>query len=727
MAIPRQMPERQIDNSLVKGAESKSLGTSKKELENTTLVNTIKSENDMTRMDDVGKVEAQDVPESLAAETGKPLLKPVKEEPEKSDNPDNVTAIDDKKQEHPDPEYKDIEDGPKPKTNRLQFEHLEQGTMKSEKDKVLHSQSSGAFPPQAQVQDGGTVQQSHSAAAGDISIHHGSSALQQKPSGPPFLQAPHSGAPHHTQLPVHPPTEFRPIGSGNTPHPGQPLYPPSEQFQLSIYKQPHGAEVSNSGSLGPGPSFGRGPSQYGPLHGSYSHPPFQGEQMPSHVHELDISANQRPSNKDGGGSDSFVQHSGMHSNLMKMNGTSGIDSSLTSEDRLRPFRDENSNLFPQYPAQHNRVEFEGDLKHFPRPPHLGPEPVLRFGSHFNSSRPLERGHHGFGMDLGPQPLDKGSRGLNYESGLNMEPLGGSAPSRRFFPPFHHDDMVHPGDLVERPMGFHENAVGRLDSSRTRPDFLGSFRGYGRHHMDDFTSRSPGSEYRGMMPHGFVPHPGADDVGGRESRRFGDPISSSFGDGRFPALPSHLRRGDIETPGNLQMEEHLRSSDFFAQDGRSNHLRRGEHLGPRNPPGHVRLGEPVGFGAFPGRAGMGESPGPGNFYHQRFGEPGFRSNLPLKGFPSDGGSYPGDFESFDGLRKRKPSKMGWCRICKVDCVTVEGLDMHSQTSEHQKMAMDIVATIKRNAKKQKLPPSDKASIEDADKSKNSSSEGRGNKL
>lgn len=62
---------------------------------------------------------------------------------------------------------------------------------------------------------------------------------------------------------------------------------------------------------------------------------------------------------------------------------------------------------------------------------------------------------------------------------------------------------------------------------------------------------------------------------------------------------------------------------------------------------------------------------------------------------------GDMDSFDRPRKRKPVSMGWCRICKVDCETVEGLDMHSQTREHQDMAMDMVRTIKeQNRKKQK---------------------------
>ncbi|XP_057993517.1 chromatin modification-related protein eaf-1 [Hevea brasiliensis] len=82
-------------------------------------------------------------------------------------------------------------------------------------------------------------------------------------------------------------------------------------------------------------------------------------------------------------------------------------------------------------------------------------------------------------------------------------------------------------------------------------------------------------------------------------------------------------------------------------------------------------------------------------------PGFRSNFSLKGIPGDGGFCTGDLYTFDGLRRRKASSMGWCRICKVDCETVEGLDMHSQTREHQKIAMDMVVKIKQNAKKQKL--------------------------
>ncbi|KAI4383875.1 hypothetical protein MLD38_009669 [Melastoma candidum] len=88
-------------------------------------------------------------------------------------------------------------------------------------------------------------------------------------------------------------------------------------------------------------------------------------------------------------------------------------------------------------------------------------------------------------------------------------------------------------------------------------------------------------------------------------------------------------------------------------------------------------------------------------HPQFLEPRFRSSNSPRGFLNDG-KYPGDSKSFDNSRKRQAGSMGWCRICKVDCETVEGLEMHSQTREHQKAAIDIVRSIKQqNAKKLKL--------------------------
>ncbi|KAL0434596.1 UNVERIFIED_CONTAM: hypothetical protein Sradi_0167500 [Sesamum radiatum] len=101
----------------------------------------------------------------------------------------------------------------------------------------------------------------------------------------------------------------------------------------------------------------------------------------------------------------------------------------------------------------------------------------------------------------------------------------------------------------------------------------------------------------------------------------------------------------------------------------------------------------GSGAFPGHGRPGELGGPGNlplpftepvrgdrqsFPH--FGEPAMRNSYSLPGFP---GNFAGGMDSFNQSRKRKPVSTGWCRICEVDCETVEGLDMHSQTREHQR--------------------------------------------
>ncbi|XP_039004504.1 uncharacterized protein LOC120131621 [Hibiscus syriacus] len=135
------------------------------------------------------------------------------------------------------------------------------------------------------------------------------------------------------------------------------------------------------------------------------------------------------------------------------------------------------------------------------------------------------------------------------------------------------------------------------------------------------------------------------------------------------------------------------------------------------PDHFRMGEPIGFGEFSNHERMGEFGGPGNFRHPRLCEPGFRSRFSLREFPNDGGVYTGDMDSFENLRKRKPVSTGWCRICKVDCEIVGSLDLHLQTREHQKMAMDMVVTIKQNAKKQKLTSGDQSIHNDSSKSKN----------
>ncbi|KAE8681018.1 Tubulin beta 8 [Hibiscus syriacus] len=206
-----------------------------------------------------------------------------------------------------------------------------------------------------------------------------------------------------------------------------------------------------------------------------------------------------------------------------------------------------------------------------------------------------------------------------------------------------------------------------------------------YHLDDAGERPVGSDYSGISSHRFEGRP-SDEIDGRE-RGFDDRFS----------------------------------------DTRPPHFIRGENFGHHNMPGQVRMEGPIGFGEFSSHEHMGDFDGSGNFRQPRLGEPGFRSSYSLREFPNDGGIYTGDMDSFENLIKRKPASMGWCRICKVDCETVEGLDMHSQTREHQKMAMDMVVIIKQNAKKLKQTSSDHSLRNDSNKSKKAKFESRSNKI
>ncbi|KAI4332131.1 hypothetical protein L6164_017065 [Bauhinia variegata] len=246
-----------------------------------------------------------------------------------------------------------------------------------------------------------------------------------------------------------------------------------------------------------------------------------------------------------------------------------------------------------------------------------------------------------------------------------------------------------------------------------------------------TPTSPLGEYAempsrrlGLLSGSLASKSDIDGFDGRGPRRFGGSVGAAFGDAGFHHLPSHLHRGEFERRGNFLVGECPRSGDFIREDSFAGHFRRGEHLGTHNFPRHfahtgnmrtTELGGPHSFESFnrSNRSG-----------HPRLGEPGFRSSFSLPGFPNDGGFLTGDIGSFDDLWKRKAASMGWCRICKVDCESVEGLDLHSQTREHQKKAMDMVKKIKQNAKKQKLTPSEQSSVEDGSKSRNIGFQGRG---
>ncbi|GLT66967.1 hypothetical protein SLA2020_393050 [Shorea laevis] len=610
--------------------------------------------------------------DSNALETGDPVTKKTVKE-ESTEDPKDI--VEHRKLQSSVSEDKKVKDGPLMNSPPLQEGgHGEEQSGKLQKDKILPQDQGAPKRPgadefrgflQGQGQPVGNQQHSHSVPTADQGRNqpplrqYTVNSPQQRPILPGMLQGPLAGPPLHAQTQGLLPGQLRPQGPGHAAFPGPP-------------------ENLPPGLVGRGPSYG----SQGPAFDSYGTSPY-GPESQFGQHYMD---GRRP--------DSSM----LSKSTMKMNGPPGLDSTPGfgfRDERLKPVQDEQSNPFPLDPALRfgDGGRFE-DVKHFPRSSHFDADSVTKFGSYFSSSKPLDRGPHGFGMDVGPGPREKGPHGLPYD------PAVGSGPSR-FLPPYHPGGRLHPDEAGERSVGFHEDTLGRLD-------FHGPVPGYGQRHMDGFASRSPGREYLGIHTREFRSFRG-DDIDGRESR---------FND-RFPGLGSHSHNGD-----NLPIAEHLRSGDLIGQDIVPSHLRRGEHLGPRNLPGHLRFGEPVGLGPFSGHERIGEFGGPGNFRLPRLGEPGFRSSFSLQGLPTDGGSYADDMVPFD--RRRKPASVGWCRICKVDCETVEGLDMHSQSREHQKNAMDMVATIKQNAKKQKITTSDRSVHKEASKLRNAKFEGRGTK-
>ncbi|XP_065877563.1 uncharacterized protein [Euphorbia lathyris] len=662
----RSLPERQGNHNLERGleAESSSLNNNKRNPKDLDVppgldadaneVKKVKMESDIKPLNDENKPinEAKDASKSPAAENGVHLLKKVKDEPADGNSDQKDVSVADNKQVGLSvSEDKESHGAHLSKTHPLQEgDRIEDQSMKLQKDRDLTPQPTGGFSSYGQVHES-LVPIADQRKQQPPSIPHGLTALQ-RPVGSSSLQAP-PGSSHHMQFPGHSSAQIRPFGPGNIPHLGQPMNSLPEHLQQPSHKQPHGPEAS-PGIGGPGPTsnFGRGQGHY----------------------ESDMFPNHRPIYADDRRLDPLGQQPGKHSSAVRMNGAPGVDSSLghgLRDDRWRPLPEEHMNPFPQDPARRifERGEFEEDLKHFPRTSDLDNDSGRKFGGRFLSSRPLDKGQHG----------------RNYGSGMKLEALGGPAPSR-FFPPYHHDGVMHPNEIGERPIGFNEKTAGGQPDPTRNHDFFGPVSRF------DMAPRSPHRDYPGVSSHRFGALPGLDEFDGRESHRYGD----LFHGNRFPVLPSHLHRGEFEGP---------------VQEGFPSHLRRGEH----------HLGEPIGFDGSHGPARMGELPGPGNFFHPQLGEPGYRSNFSLKGFPGDSGNYPGDFESFDNLRRRKQSSMGWCRICKLDCETVEGLDLHSQTREHQKKAVDMVLTIKQNAKKQKI-----ASLDDVSKSRNSSFEGSRNK-
>ncbi|KAK6145290.1 hypothetical protein DH2020_022110 [Rehmannia glutinosa] len=429
------------------------------------------------------------------------------------------------------------------------------------------------------------------------------------------LLPPHSHGSHQqrpqTQVQGQPPSILGPQGSGISPHPGQSLN--SSEGRVPGYFGPPKIFESQSGPQGPAPTtladprgiMGRAPpvrfeAQYGPQHvGRPSEVPMSKDQMSSSGY-LSGSGEGGPISK---------AHSDEPSSL-RMNGLAPDSSIPGSRDENKALSRELLNPFPGEPTRN--------------------------------------------LDQASRYLDKAPHGPIYNAGSKMDPAA-LGPHSRFLP--HH------------PSGAH----GHTDVFGPGPEF-------GQHHMKHFSRRSPDRDYLGSSPRGFggpssFPRGTSsfDDVNSKEAHRFGegsrsfhlpsDPAGNPFRDGRFPPTSGHMRRGDLDGPGNPRFGELSGPGNF-----------------PRLPFNESVRGDRLGF--------------------PHFGEPPMRNNYSLPGFPS-AGNFSGGMDSFDQSRKRKPVSSGWCRICEVDCESVEGLDMHSQTREHQNMAMDIVKSIKlQNKKKQR---------------------------
>ncbi|GJN17152.1 hypothetical protein PR202_gb04199 [Eleusine coracana subsp. coracana] len=138
---------------------------------------------------------------------------------------------------------------------------------------------------------------------------------------------------------------------------------------------------------------------------------------------------------------------------------------------------------------------------------------------------------------------------------------------------------------------------------------------------------------------------------------------------------------------------LRNPGPFVQ-GMSGGVPGGAHkdfLGPVNLPGKSQH-------AFDGPAFPHSRFHPGDSFpsgHMHPDDPNLVADYSLHGFAKE----PGHFGLGGPMRD---TGAGWCRICMFNCGSVENLDLHVQTREHQQFAMDLILKMKQDvAKRQKL--------------------------
>ncbi|KAL9228692.1 hypothetical protein vseg_004245 [Gypsophila vaccaria] len=307
--------------------------------------------------------------------------------------------------------------------------------------------------------------------------------------------------------------------------------------------------------------------------------------------------------------------------------------------------------------------------------------------------------------------------------VKMEAIG-SDTSRLLLP-------FHPKDVGERARAFPNDDARRADLNQLSGPLVGP--GVGRQHIDSLPPRSPGRDYHGFPSRTLRPN---GDVGGNESRSFegskpynflAEPLGNSTHDNRIPVPPS----GNFDALGNLRLGENLTQH----QDSMPRHLQRGGDTGLRSSHlGEVtafgRPGEPSPiappFGNFPPHVPFHDSFAGEKLGHPLQGESGFRSGYE---FPHahDGGFHP-EMDPFDNPRMQKPESI-MCRICNVECRSVEGLDLHSQSREHQRIARDMALSFKHQSKKKQKMLNNEVSVgegRNGGRPRNSGSQGRGKK-
>ncbi|CAL9754335.1 unnamed protein product [Musa acuminata subsp. burmannicoides] len=486
------------------------------------------------------------------------------------------------------------------------------------------------------------------------------------PSGQPYGGSYHSDVPQGTFPGLGLPTTGRGPGHVGFSQHGFPEQGISPQGQgRSHLPLPHaGTRVSHGEALTQLPLHTPHSGAFNTSNPMMSRGPFHPEDRggPSHLGpanalEAESYDVRRPGFSDLRQPDPLVQ-----SNVIKANGipvkvqVDGMrDSSFSHglpEDRFRPLPDERFRSlpdngmprpFPLDPGRHNvgRREFEEDLKQFPRPSQLDCEGMRKFDNYIASSRPIDRGWQQVGSDALPRPYDRSLPGPDgIPRALPATQLGPfQAGNAGPFPASGAGSEHRMIDIVET-----RRPAGFREEFGAISDLHKPILEFGRR-MDVVPSaRSPVREF-----------------GGLSSSKFG----SGSGSRGIPDVPRSFRMEQLDLgrfPGSIRKD----------LDGNI-HMHPGEQFGR----GRISIGDPI----------LG-----GSYGRDFANEAGLFSTFNPRS----------EMEVFELLKKRKPGTMGWCRICSIDCETVEGLDLHAQTREHQKMAMDMVFAIKKeNNKKQRV--------------------------